>query len=186
MEKLAPRDRLENGPFDVTEVGLLTPYLDFGSIRVAPMSNMQVRADIEEASKRLIAISLEIESHRIQLQAFAASKTEGLWAPTLESIEASLSSQGGTASRLESEIGIELLAQIPLDENGRRVVRESRFIGVDGPKWFLRGVLTGPELHLSSRREPLIAAFRAVAVSRGDVPMPPGELLPLTLPGAAS
>ncbi|MCF8528494.1 MAG: DUF3710 domain-containing protein [Aquiluna sp.] len=186
MEKLAPSDRLENGPFDVSEVGLLTPYLDFGSIRVAPMANMQIRADVEEASKRLIAITLEIESHRIQMQAFAASKTEGLWQPTLDSIEASLVAQGGSSSRWESELGVELLAQVPFEENGRRLLRESRFIGVDGPKWFLRGVLTGPEMHLSSRRDPLIAAFRAVAVSRGNVPMPPGELLPLTLPGAVT
>lgn len=183
MEKLAPTDRTTNGPFDVSEIGLLTPYLDFGSIRVSPSPMMQIRADVEDASKRLVAITLEIEGHRVQLQAFAASKTEGLWGPTIENIESALASQGGSSQRFEGELGIEIAAQVPFEENGTRVIRESRFIGVDGPKWFLRGVLTGPELHLSSRREPLIAAFRAVAVSRGETPMPPGELLPLALPG---
>ena len=28
--------------------------------------------------------------------------------------------------------------------DGRLVYQQMRFIGVDGPRWFLRGVLTGP------------------------------------------
>jgi len=52
MEKLAPEDRITGGPFDISEVGVLTPYLDFGSIRLAPRQEMQIRADIDEASKR--------------------------------------------------------------------------------------------------------------------------------------
>jgi hypothetical protein len=183
IEKLAPSDRFENGPFDIAEIGLLTPYLDFGSLRVAPTPGVQVRADIEDASKRVVAITLEIDGHRIQLQAFAASKTEGLWGPTIAAIESSVASQGGQSERQNGALGIELRSQIAFEEDGKKVFRESRFIGVDGPRWFLRGVMTGSELYTKDRYDSLIAAFRTVAVSRGDVPMPPGELLPLQLPG---
>lgn len=184
MQKLAPADRSQNGPFDVTEIGLLTPYLDFGSLRVAPTPGVQVRADIEDATKRVVAVTLEIDGHRVQLQAFAASKTEGLWGPTISAIETSVEAQGGQTQREDGALGIELRSQIAFEENGQKIFRESRFIGVDGPKWFLRGVMTGSELYTKERYDSLIAAFRTVAVSRGEIAMPPGELLPLELPGA--
>ncbi|MEN9872474.1 MAG: hypothetical protein RL450_409, partial [Actinomycetota bacterium] len=38
MAKIEPADRLENGPFDVAELGVLTPYLDFGSLRISPQA----------------------------------------------------------------------------------------------------------------------------------------------------
>ena len=79
MAKIAPADRSVNGPFDVSEIGLLTPYLDFESIRIAPKPGLVVRADIDEANNRVVAITLEEDGHRLQLQAFAASKIDGLW-----------------------------------------------------------------------------------------------------------
>ena len=38
MPKSTPADRDTAGPFDVSEIGVLTPYLDFGSIRLAPQT----------------------------------------------------------------------------------------------------------------------------------------------------
>jgi hypothetical protein len=182
MEKIAPINRAENGPFDVSEVGVLLPYLDFGSIRIAPKQDLQIRADIEESTKRMIALTIEKNGHRLQLQAFASSKAAGMWGDTMAAIESGIASQGGNCERIEGLLGPELKAQVALDDNGKKVFRESRFIGVDGPRWFLRGVLSGPELYLKANYEALIEIFRATAVSRGNIAMPPGELLPLNLP----
>lgn len=184
MDKLSPPDRSENGPFDVSEIGLLAPYLDFGSIRISPQQDVAIKADIEESTKRIVSISLETEGHRLQLQAFAASKMEGLWAQAMVAIEEGVRTQGGLADQIQGALGPELRVQTSVIENGLKLLRESRFVGVDGPKWFLRGVLTGPELYSEARYMSLIALFRAVAVSRGELPLPPGDLLPISLPTA--
>lgn len=183
MTKSAPADRETHGPFDVDEIGLLTPYLDFGSIRVAPRQGLQIRADVDENSKKVVALTLEIAGHRLQLQAFAASKSAGLWMDTLTAIESSLKTQGGSSSRVSGLVGTELHASVPVEVGGRKEYRNSRFIGVDGPRWFLRGVITSSALD-DFHYGKLIEVFRSTAVSRGDIAMPPGELLPLRLPVA--
>lgn len=184
LEKLSPPDRAELGPFDVTEIGLLAPYMDFGSIRITPQQDVAIKADIEESTKRIISLSLEAAGHRLQLQAFAASKIEGLWAAAMVAIEEGVRAQGGLADQIQGALGPELRVQTSVTENGQKMLRESRFVGVDGPKWFLRGVLTGPDLYSESTYLMLIGLFRGVAVSRGELPMPPGDMLPITLPTA--
>ena len=180
-EKIAPADRATKGPFDVSEVGLLTPYLDFGAIRISPHPEMKIRADVDEKTKRVIALTLEVDSHRIQLQAFAATKNEGLWATTLRALADGIGSQGGQAGELNGLLGPELHASVPAIAGQTKVMRKSVFVGVDGPRWFLRGVMSGPEL-LGPNYERLVSIFRSTAVNRGDIAMPPGDLLPLKLP----
>ena len=180
-EKIAPSDRATKGPFDVSEVGLLTPYLDFGAIRISPHPDMKIRADVDEKTKRVIALTLEVDSHRIQLQAFAATKNEGLWATTLKALADGIGTQGGQAEELNGLIGPELHASVPVVAGETKVMRKSVFVGVDGPRWFLRGVMSGPEL-LGPNYERLVSIFRSTAVNRGDIAMPPGDLLPLKLP----
>ncbi|MGA1114078.1 MAG: DUF3710 domain-containing protein [Aquiluna sp.] len=180
-EKIAPADRATKGPFDVSEVGLLTPYLDFGAIRISPHPEMKIRADVDEKTKRVIALTLEVDSHRIQLQAFAATKNEGLWSTTLRALADGIGSQGGQAEELNGLLGPELHASVPAIAGQTKVMRKSVFVGVDGPRWFLRGVMSGPEL-LGPNYERLVSIFRSTAVNRGDIAMPPGDLLPLKLP----
>jgi hypothetical protein len=181
-QKISPADRSINGPFDVSELGLLTPYLDFGSLRVTPSQDVIIRADIEDLSKRVVSLTLETDGHRLQLQAFAATKTEGLWEPTITALQEGVNKQGGIAELVTGIFGPELRTKLSVEENGVKLMRESRFVGVDGPRWFLRGVMTGPEVYAQDRYLKLCNLFRSVAVNRGDTPMPPGELLPITLP----
>jgi Protein of unknown function (DUF3710) len=60
-----------------------------------------------------------------------------------------------------------------------------RFIGVDGPRWFLRGVLSGAALEDPEQAAIMEQVFQHIVVARGDAPMPPRELLELTLPAEA-
>jgi hypothetical protein len=142
---------------------------------------MKIRADVDEKSKRVIALTLEVDSHRIQLQAFAATKNEGLWVTTLRALVDGIGSQGGQAEELNGLLGPELHASVPVVAGETKVMRKSVFVGVDGPRWFLRGVMSGPDL-LGPNYERLISIFRSIAVNRGDIAMPPGDLLPLKLP----
>lgn len=182
MTKISPIDREAKGPFDVSEIGLLTPYLDFESIRIAPKPGLIVRADIDEVNNRVVAITLEEDGHKLQLQAFAASKIDGIWGATMNAIEAAVAEQGGSVQRVDGAVGPEIRAGVTVVENGERLLRESIFVGVDGPRWFLRGVMSGPDLMHQPRYESLIELFRSVGVSRGETPLPPGDLLPLSIP----
>ena len=64
--------------------------------------------------------------------------------------------------------------------------RPARFLGVDGPRWFLRGTISGPAASSPEAAAALEEAFRAVVVVRGTEPMPVREALPLTLPAEAA
>jgi hypothetical protein len=60
-----------------------------------------------------------------------------------------------------------------------------RFLGVDGPRWFLRGVITGPAAERPQLAAPFEAIFAGLVVVRGDHPVPPRDLLEVTLPEEA-
>jgi hypothetical protein len=60
--------------------------------------------------------------------------------------------------------------------------RLARFVGVDGPRWFLRGVIGGAatsDVDAAAKVEDL---FRSIVVVRGGSPMPPRDLIPLKMP----
>jgi hypothetical protein len=79
-------------------------------------------------------------------------------------------------------LGPELNAQIPNSDGTSRL---AKFIGVDGPKWFLRGVISGLALGDTLSMSHMIDIYRSVAVVRGSSPMPPKELLELVAPAGA-
>ena len=64
-------------------------------------------------------------------------------------------------------------------------MRLVRFVGVDGPRWFLRGLFTGPAAAGGEQADLLEEVFRDIVVVRGDHPVPPREILELRLPPEA-
>jgi hypothetical protein len=66
------------------------------------------------------------------------------------------------------------------------VRRPARFLGVDGPRWFLRGMMSGPAAADPAAAATLEEAFRGIVVVRGSQPMPVREPLTLTLPPEAA
>lgn len=184
-DKSAPADRRTAGPFDLSEVQDVKPYVDFGAIRVGSRENLQMRLEIEEATQRIVAVSIDLNGSSLQLQAFAAPKSEGIWHEIRTQMRESITAQGGQIEERVGSLGPELIAKIPLtDEAGKQAGhRLARFVGVDGPKWFLRGVVGGAALTDSRAAADIDDLFRSVVVVRGDVPLPPKDLLPLALPG---
>lgn len=72
------------------------------------------------------------------------------------------------------------------DAAGNVGKRPARFLGVDGPRWFLRGVITGQALVDKNAAALIEQYFSEVVVVRGDDPRPPSELLALTMPGQSA
>lgn len=181
-EKLSPHDRETEGPFDSSEIGYLAPYLDFDSLRISPKEGMQIRAEVEESTKRIIALTLDFNGSVLQLQAFAAPKNSGLWADALAAMKDALAKQAAKAIERNGSLGPELAVEAVVDVAGKKQLRQSVFLAVDGPRWLLRGVLMGKAASDSSAYAEAIKVFRSVVVNRGDVPLPPNELLALRLP----
>jgi hypothetical protein len=181
--KSAPEDRTTAGPFDDSEAPPIRPYVDLGGIKVLPREGLNLRLEVEEQTNRIVAVGLDYADSTLQVQPFAAPKSAGLWEETREQIRAQVRQQGGRVEEREGPLGPELLAEVPVaNPDGTTGKQLARFVGVDGPRWFLRGVIGGAaasDLAAASRVEDL---FRSLVVVRGDSPMPPRDLIPLTLP----
>ncbi|MEG9247796.1 DUF3710 domain-containing protein [Arthrobacter sp. Soc17.1.1.1] len=183
----ADYDRSALGPFDLSEQETESGYIDLGALRIHATEGLQLRLEVEERSKRVIAVTLDLGGSTLQLQAFAAPKTEGLWDEIREQIGASVGSQGGTVEERPGRLGTELLAKLPAQTpDGQPGYRVARFVGVNGSRWFLRGVFGGPAALDQNAAAPMEKLFRSVVVVRGDHPLPPRELLPLRLPKDAA
>lgn len=184
-EKSAPADRSSAGPFDSSEVEFNRPYLDLGAIKLPTKDDLQVRLEVEESNQRVVAVTLEYDDSSLQLQAFSAPKSEGLWHTIRQQLSDSIAAQGGVAEARVGSLGPELLAKIPInDASGKQVgTRFTRFVGVDGPKWFLRGVIAGAAITDPKAAAEIDDLFRSVTVHRDGNPLPPGDLLTLKVPG---
>ena len=95
------------------------------------------------------------------MQPFAAPRTEGIWDGVRAEIRSGITKQGGTADEVEGPLGTELRTKVPVRAaDGSQAVQPARFIGVDGPRWFLRGVITGrPALEPDTDAD-LVSLFR--------------------------
>lgn len=172
------------GPWDAAEKPELGARLDLGAVRVPGLPGMQLRMEMDRNGARAVAANLGHEGSALQVQAFAAPRTTGIWDELRAELAASVARQGGTADEVEGPFGTELLARLPVrTTEGRTGHRPARFIGVDGPRWFLRGVLTGRAAVEPEAAAALEGVFADVVVVRGEEARAPRDLLPLHLPG---
>lgn len=182
--KSAPADREINGPLDVAEANAVRPYVDLGGVKILPRPELALRLEIEEGSKRVVAVALDYAESTLQVQPFAAPRNSGLWFEIREQIVEQVSRQGGTATEVDGPFGPELRAEIPAPSGNAPGTRIARFIGVDGPRWFLRGVISGKGAVDPDAAAKVEDLFRSIVVVRGTTPMPPRDLIPLTVPAS--
>lgn len=176
-------DRTANGPFDRSEVGALEGRLDLGSLWLTGLPGMELRFEVEQESQNVVGVTAVLGESAVQLQAFAAPRSEGIWGDIRTEIAASITSQGGTADMTVGPLGAELQARMPgQGPDGRTVFSPARFVGIDGPRWFLRAVLSGRAAIDEEAALALLDVVRATVVVRGAEAMAPRELLALRLP----
>lgn len=175
----APKDRAVRGPKDTSEVSGLRPYIDFGSLKIAPREGLQLRLDVDENAGQAVAVSLDYAGATLQVQAFAAPKSRGLWGELLNQLQEGMAAQGAKVTRAECVFGDSALAHVSAPNGVKQTLL---LIGVDGPRWVLRGVVMGAGVRTHEVPEVLADIFREIVVERGDVAMPPGDLLPLRVP----
>ncbi len=182
------------GPWDSTQApedGVAR--IDLGSIRLPAMPGTDLRVELNQQQK-VIGATLRSGDSQLQVSAFAAPRADGIWDSVRQDIATSASGQGGSLREVDGPFGPELagtiLAPAPAQPgqaaSAQPVRRAARFLGVDGPRWFLRGLITGPAAESPEAAALLESAFRGIVVVRGSAPMPVREQLPLTLPPPAA
>lgn len=175
---LSPRPQ---GPWDGGEVEDGDGRLDMGALRIRGSDGLQMQVQMDEKTGVVSMVTLSAEGGAVQVQAFAAPRSSGIWSDVRAQLISSINSSGGLVEESVGEFGPELQAKVP-GPGGQ--LQAARFVGVDGPRWFLRGLFLGSAAEAGSNAT-LEAVFRDVVVVRGDGAMAPGEALPLRLPDGA-
>jgi Protein of unknown function (DUF3710) len=196
------------GPWDISEVDDLDgtdqgPRIDLGSLIVTGVPGSELRLQVAEETQEIVSAMLILEtavdtgsggtgrkqtvSSALELGAYAAPRSGGLWSELREEISAAATAQGGSASLREGPFGVELHRFIPVTTpDGEQGYQPSRMWVAEGPRWLLRGIVYGQAALEEDLESPVVtdvlAAFRQVVVRRGEEAMAPGDLLPLSMP----
>jgi hypothetical protein len=179
-----PAGAAGGGPWDAAGDVPAAERVDFGSLQVPVAEGFEIQLNIADDQGPLIAVVRGDSS--LQLQAFAAPKSGGLWDDVRQEIADAVTQAGGSSEEADGPFGAELHARVPGDPSlGQGGLQQVRFLGVDGPRWFLRGVITGPAARHASAAGPFEEVFAGVVVVRGDHPVPPRDLLEIQLPEEA-
>jgi hypothetical protein len=214
-DDLAALDALDwrvDGPWDIGEVDDLESTdegqrIDLGSLIVTGVAGAELRLQVAEETKEIVSAMLVIEtkvptpggrsgstqtvSSALELGAYAAPRSGGLWAELREEISEAATAQGGSASLREGPFGVELHRFIPVTTpEGEQGYQPSRMWVAEGPRWLLRGIVYGQAAVEDDLESPVVAdvlaAFRQVIVRRGEEAMAPGDLLPLSMPSTVT
>lgn len=180
------------GPWDRTETtadagdGM---YVDLGGLVVRGRPSLELRLQVEETAEGQVvtAALLAGPESGLELRAFAAPRSGGIWDEVRRDLIAEAAKRGGTATEEDGEFGPEVRLVVPArTPDGRQATQTSRVVGVEGPRWLLRGTFLGASATDPDPDGVVESAFRDVIVVRGSGPMKPRELLPMQLPQAAS
>jgi Protein of unknown function (DUF3710) len=163
------------GPYDVDDPAAaeVDGGLDFGSLRVPMPARAQLQVE-QGAGELLRAVHVLVPSGRVSLSALAAPRSGQLWRGLAKEIADSLAKDGAKVWLEWGRWGREVLAS----SNGAL----SRFVGVDGPRWMLYGVATGPAHDADALAATLRHMIAGTVVTRGSAPLPVKTVLPLRLP----
>jgi hypothetical protein len=175
------------GPWDVGEPYPARDRVDLGSVQVPVGPGHEIQLVMAEQQGAWVTVRQG--GSELQLQAFAAARNGALWDDVRAEIAAEVRGAGGRSQERPGPFGIELLAEVPAEpgqpDPGAAGLRLVRFIGVDGPRWFLRGLLTGPAAAGGEAAGLLEEVFADIVVVRGEHPVPPRDILELRLPPEA-
>jgi len=181
-----PRPR---GPWDREETSADEEddsYIDLGGLVVKGVEGIELRLQVEDQEGTVAAVMLAGPVSGLELRAFAAPRSGGIWDEVRSDIAAEATRLGGTATESDGEFGTELTLKVPVQTpDGKQATQPSRIVGVEGPRWLLRGTFLG-----SSALEPdpdgtLETAFRNVIVVRGGDPMAPRDMIRMRMPAQA-
>lgn len=181
------RRGIDGGPWDETDPGAPSEELDsgrainFGALRLQVPEGIEVQVQADQTSGRITQLSLRDGDSGMQLQPYASRKSGGMWPEVIDSLKSSINSSGGLVETAQGQFGTEVVAQIQAGvETGS--LQPARFVGVDGPRWFLRAVFMGKAARDNQAATRLTEILTSALVVRGGSAMAPGAPLVMSLP----
>jgi hypothetical protein len=169
------------GPYDVEDApedGV--PRLDLGALRlpVTPgSSELKVKMNPDGTASEVYLIVPDLCV--ITVSVFAAPRSNELWREEwCGDLARDMRDKGADVRSVAGAWGQELVVNFPGEV--------LRFLGVDGPRWMLRGVSSSPSERMENAAAALYELVRGTVVVRGTIPMPVGMPLPLQLPPAVA
>ncbi|SER62218.1 Protein of unknown function [Propionibacterium cyclohexanicum] len=183
------KDWRTEGPFDITEVDLEADdveRLDFGSLVLTPFDGMQLQLQVNQATQEVQAVLVVQGQSVLELSLFAAPAHHSMLPTIRAEMMENTNSAGGTFTLGKGPFGTEVRRVVPLTTpDGQHGYHVSRTWFAQGPRWLLRGVLMGEagvSEGIEGPAELLYEFFANTVVRRGERPMVPGDLIPLSLP----
>lgn len=178
-----PAENVPLGPFDEADApDDDIPRVDLGSLRVPIVDEVELRLEVNEQGELGQVLLLE-GPNVMQIGAFAAPRSDGIWDEVRPEIVESVTGSGGSAVEVEGLYDIELSAQVPTGTPGQ--LAPARFLGIDRRRWFMRALISGPAALDPEAAELLISVLAGTVVVRGTDAMPIRDALPLRLPKEA-
>lgn len=171
------------GPWDASEKepGDDPTYIDLGSLIIKGHPELSLQLPTDGESDVIGSAVLLTEDSGLELRAFAAARSGGLWAEVRADLVDEVERLGGEYEVLEGIFGTEMQVRVPVADN-EELFQPSRIIGVEGPRWLLRATFLGEAGLNPSDEGVLVDAFRNTIVVRGGDPMAPREPLTIVLP----
>ncbi|SDR82515.1 DUF3710 domain-containing protein [Microlunatus soli] len=194
LDELDAGEWRELGPYDIGEVDAEAleepdpdqPRIDLGSIVLAGTDGMELRLQVDENSQQIVSAMMIRADSALEVGAFAAPRSGGLWAEVRDELVQAAESAGGSANLVPGPYGVELRRVLPVQTpDGQQGYQPTRMWVAEGPRWMLRGIIYGQAALEDGIETPvaeILEAFRQIVVRRGDEAMAPGDLLPLSLP----
>jgi len=168
----------EHGPWDERWAPADVARLDLGSLQIPAIEGVEVRVQAGQDGS-VEHVVLVAGAGAVEFAAFAAPRTEAIWDEVRAEMLQEMKANGLSVREEHSAYGTDLVAQLP-DPQGQLV--DVRYVGVDGPRWFVRATFQGPVAADAGAAPALWQCLEGLVVARDQEPRPVREPLPMRLP----
>lgn len=168
-----------DGPWDRSEREPSERHVDLGSLLVRARLGIDLRLP-KDGDRPSRAVVLLTADSGLELRAFAAPRSGGLWEEIRPELADNARERGGEVQEREGPYGTELLVRLPATTpDGEPGIQPSRILAVEGPRWMLRATFLGQAGLEPSDDGILAESLRDTIVDRGAEPRGAREPLPL-------
>ncbi|MEU8245047.1 DUF3710 domain-containing protein [Nonomuraea sp. NPDC048916] len=158
-----------SGPWDADEPHPDHDRIDLGGLRLPHNPDFDIR--LASVGDQHIGVVVLHDDSSLQLQALAAPRSMSLW----DEVKTKILQHTPSLEERQGPFGVELSGQVTTEGT----TRPARYLGVDGPRWFLLAVVNGTAATDEEAAAPFVAFIRDIVVVRGAEPMAREE--PITL-----
>jgi hypothetical protein len=169
-----------DGPFDVEEFDdaavVTVGRHDLGSVLIPENDAAELAIEVNQQGVPTM-VWMVTPNGRYNITAYAAPKTGNLWREVVTEIAESLRNDSAQVSVEDGPWGREVVGV--MTKSPEPVVM--RFVGVDGPRWMVRGAAIGTPESADAIAADVRNALADTVVRRGDTPQPVRAMLNLQL-----